>query len=297
MTEGKKRNLTGIACMMAGMFGMAANDAAGKWLVVEAYSPFQVIAMRGAFAVVLILAWIAVSRQWRTVSTRRPVGHMARVVISFLGPVFLFSALRHMPLADVTVLIFSAAFWTATLSVPLFKERIGVHRWSAILIGFLGVAVAMRPGTGVFEPAALLALLAGLCFAGTNLTARWLGDTESILRITFFTMLGSAILGGLFMPGLGKPVPLGDLVVFAAMAVFSLIGYGFMTRAFVIAPMGLVAPFEYTAFIWAVLFGFFIWGDVPDGFIWGGAVLIVGSGLYLIYREARRGAAAPAASE
>jgi drug/metabolite transporter (DMT)-like permease len=288
MTKGKNHNLIGIAYMMIGMFGMAANDAAAKWLVADTYSPFQVIAVRGGFATLFLLIWIALSHQWGQIRTKRPMGHLFRMVISFLGPTFLFFALRYMPLADVTVLIFSAAFLTAILSIPIFKERIGPHRWGAILIGFVGVAVAMRPGTEVFQPAMLLALLAGLCFAGTNLTSRWLGDTESILRITLFTLTGTAVLGWLFMPALDKPIPPGDLAIMAAMATFTLIGYFFMTRAFVMAPMGLIAPFEYTAFVWAVLFGFLLWGDVPDGFIWGGAFLIVGSGLYLIYREARQ---------
>jgi drug/metabolite transporter (DMT)-like permease len=209
------------------------------------------------------------------------------LLLAFGGPVLMFSALAKMPLADVTVIIFGSTFLTTALSVPLFKEKVGIHRWSAVILGFVGVVIALRPGAGVFEPIAILALLAGVAFSTINLTARWLRDTESTLSITFYTMAGMAVLASFAVPFVWQPIPLNDLVVFTIMSVFTIIGYLGMTGAFVIAPVSVVAPFEYTVMIFAVISGWVIWGDVPDEYVWTGAAIIVASGIYLIQREAR----------
>ncbi|MFP6710723.1 MAG: DMT family transporter [Rhodospirillales bacterium] len=280
-------NLKGIAIMIIGMIGMAGTDASGKWLMTSDYSVFQVIAVRGWIIVTLMMAWIVLTKRTGQLRTRRPKAHGIRLLLAFGGPVLMFSALAKMPLADVTVIIFGSTFLTTALSVPLFKEKVGIHRWSAVILGFVGVVIALRPGAGVFEPIAILALLAGVAFSTINLTARWLRDTESTLSITFYTMAGMAVLASFAVPFVWQPIPLNDLVVFTIMSVFTIIGYLGMTGAFVIAPVSVVAPFEYTVMIFAVISGWVIWGDVPDEYVWTGAAIIVASGIYLIQREAR----------
>jgi drug/metabolite transporter (DMT)-like permease len=281
------QNLKGIGVMIIGMIGMAGTDAAGKWLMTNDYSVFQVIAVRGWIIVAMMLTWIVLTKRTRQLRTKRLGAHGIRLVLAFGGPVMMFMALAEMPLADVTVIIFGSTFLTTALSVPLFKEKVGPHRWSAVILGFVGVLIALRPGAGLFEPIAILALLAGVAFATINLTARWLRDTESTLGITFYTMTGMAVLSSLAVPFVWQPIPLMDLVIFGVMSVFTIIGYLGMTGAFVMAPVGVVAPFEYTVMIFAVISGYLIWGDVPDVYVWSGAGIIVASGVYLIQREAR----------
>ncbi len=283
----RDRRLFGIGCMVVGMLGMGGVDAAGKWLVGADYHVLQVLAVRGWFIVAAFLLWAMATGRLAQLPTRRPGGHFIRLLLAFPGPALMFTALIYMPLADVTVIVFGSTFMTAALSVPLFKEHIGIHRWFAIFMGFAGVVIALRPGAGVFEPAAILALLAGLSFATINLTARWLRETESTLRLVFYVMLGMMLIGSAALPWVWSPMPPEHMAVFAAMGVFTLIGYAGMTQAFVVAPVGAVAPFEYTVLLWAVILGFIIWGDVPDAFVWTGAALIVGSGLYMVHREAR----------
>jgi len=273
--------------MIIGMIGMAGTDAAGKWLMTSDYSVFQVVAVRGWMIVAILTTWILIKKRTAELRTNRLGAHGFRLVLAFCGPILMFSALATMPLADVTVIIFGSPFLTTALSVPIFKEKIGRHRWLAIIIGFIGVVVVLRPGFGLFQPVAILALLAGVAFASVNLTARWLRDTETTICITFYTMVGMAIMASLALPFVWQPIPLNDLVIFVIMAVFTLIGYLGMTGAFVMAPVGVVAPFEYTVLIFAVILGFVIWGDVPDGFVWTGAAVIIASGVYLIHREAR----------
>ncbi len=273
--------------MIIGMIGMAGTDAAGKWLMTSDYSVFQVVAIRGWMIVVILTAWILIKRRTAELRTKRLGAHAFRLVLAFCGPILMFSALATMPLADVTVIIFGSPFLTTALSVPIFKEKVGRHRWAMIIIGFIGVIVVLRPGATLFDPVAILALLAGVAFATVNLTARWLRDTETTICITFYTMVGMAILASLALPFVWQPIPLTDLIIFVIMAVFTLIGYLGMTGAFVMAPVGVVAPFEYTVLIFAVILGFVIWGEVPDSFVWTGAAIIIASGVYLMHREAR----------
>jgi drug/metabolite transporter (DMT)-like permease len=199
----------------------------------------------------------------------------------------MFTALSSLPLADVTVVIFGSPFVTAALAVLLFAERIGRHRWAAIAFGFAGVVIAIRPGSEFFRPEILFAVAAGISFAGINLTARWLRDTESTFQLVFFLMAGTAVIASLGLPFVWLPMPLADLLLFGGMAAANLFGYIFMTRAFIVAPVGVVAPFEFTVLIWAVLWGFVFWGELPDAFVWSGGAAIIASGLYLLHREAR----------
>ncbi len=287
MVYTRRGNLTGILFMLLGMLGFGLTDATAKWLVSTDYPIIQVIAIRGWFISLMLVTWVLVTRQISALKTSRPWGHSLRFLICFFAPLLMFRALRDMPLADVTVIVFGSTFMTTALSVFFFKEKVGIHRWSAVVLGMVGVVIALRPGTGVFTTAAVFALLAGLSFAGINLTTRWLRDTESALRQVFYLMLGITVLSSAILPFFWIPVYSGDWIIFAALGLFTILGYIFLTRAFMVAPTGLVAPFEYTVLIWAVIFGFLIWGEVPDRYVWTGAGIIVSSGIYLISRESR----------
>jgi drug/metabolite transporter (DMT)-like permease len=272
--------------MVVGMMGMAGTDAAAKWLVTIDYSVIQVLAVRGWVIVVLMLIIVAARNSWSQLKTKRPLGHAVRLFFNLAGPILLFLAYRDLPLADVTVILFSAIFWSAGLSHPLFGEKVGRHRWGAIIVGFLGVAVVMRPGTGFFQPAVVYALLAGACFAGLNLCARWLRRTENTMSLTFHAMVGLTVLTSLALPFYWTPMPLGDFLVFAAMGGFTLFGYYFMTQAFMVAPVGVVAPFEYSILLWATVLGYLLFGDIPDAWVWTGAAIVIASGVYLVHRAA-----------
>ena len=289
MEYSRKGNLTGVLFMITGMLGMGLTDTAAKWLVSADYPVIQVIAIRGWFITAILLIWLVLTRQAASLWTERPWAHVLRLAVAFLGPLFMFRALQDMPLADVTVIVFGSTFMTTALSVPLFKEKVGLHRWGAVLLGLIGVVIALRPGTDMFNPSAIFALLAGLSFAGINLTARWLRDTESTLQLIFYLMIGIAVLSSVALPVVWVTVAAEDWAIFGAMGVFTIIGYIFMTRAFMVAPTGLVAPFEYTVLIWAVAFGFLVWGDIPDVYVWTGAAVIIASGLYLVHRESQHG--------
>ncbi len=281
------QNLKGIGLMIFGMMGIAGSDAFGKWLMAKDYSAFQVIAVKGWIIIILMTVWILLTKRGSQIKTFRPRAHILRLLLSFSGPILILIALAEMPLADVTVIVFSSVFITTAMSVPVFKEKVGFHRWFAVIAGFIGVIITLRPGIGVFQPVGVLALLAGAAFAALNLTTRWLRGTETALSLIYYTMLGMAILSSFILPFVWRPISYFDLAIYAAMAVSTLIGYIGMTRAFMCAPLGVVAPFEYTLILFAIVSGYLIWGDIPDGFVWTGATIILLSGIYLIRVENR----------
>ena len=286
MVYTRRGNLTGILFMLLGMLGFGLTDATAKWLVSTDYPIIQVIAIRGWFISLMLVTWVLVTRQISALKTSRPWGHSLRFLICFFAPLLMFRALRDMPLADVTVIVFGSTFMTTALSVFFFKEKVGIHRWSAVVLGMVGVVIALRPGTGVFTTAAVFALLAGLSFAGINLTTRWLRDTESALRQIFYLMLGITILSSALLPYFWIPVNSGDWIIFAGLGLFTILGYIFLTRAFIVAPTGLVAPFEYTRLLFATIIGVLVFSEIPTIWTLVGSTIIIGSTLYTIRRNA-----------
>ena len=287
LKKSHSENAKAIGFMVFGMLGFAGMDALGKWIMGTDHSAFQLIAIKSWIVIVTMAIWIFVTGRLSQLKTNRPGSHVVRILLSFSGPILMLIALAQMPLADVTVIVFSSVFITTALSFPVFKEKVGLHRWLAVVFGFVGVIIALKPGMEVFQPAGILALLAGAAFATINLTTRWLKNTETEISLIFYTILGMAMLSSLMLPFVWKPMSFFDFSVYSLMGVFTLIGYIGVTKAFMRAPLGVVAPFEYTLMLFAVVSGYFIWGDLPDVSIWTGAAIIVASGLYLIYRETR----------
>ncbi len=287
MNDGHPSNITGIAFMAAGVGFLVVMDGVAKWLVGADYSPVQILALRGWIIVAMMLAWLPRGGGLAALRSRRWKGLLLRVALGFCAPFFFFSALGELPLADVTVIFFGATFIMTALSVPLFKEHVGVHRWGAILVGFVGVLVAARPGGGVFQAGALFALAACVSYAFLILATRWLSRTESTFMLVFTYNLGLAAGYSLFLALVWRPMPVLDLGIVGVMAVLAMCGQSCMVRAFTLAPIGVVAPFEYTAIVWAAAVGFIGWGDVPSSHTLTGAAIIVTSGLYLVHRERR----------
>ena len=273
--------------MVAGVGILVAMDGVAKWLVEGDYSPVQVLAIRGWIIVSMMLAWLPRVGGLAALRSRHWRGLLLRVALGFCGPFLIFSALRELPLADVTVIFFGATFLMTALSVPLFKEHVGIHRWSAIVIGFVGVLVAVRPGGGVFQVGALYVLGACVCYALLMLATRWLSRTESTFMLVFTYNLALATGYSLFLPFVWHPMPVADLGIVAVMAVLAVCGHSCLVRAFTLAPIGAVAPFEYTSVVWAAAIGFIGWGDVLSAHTLTGAAIIVSCGLYLIHRERR----------
>jgi drug/metabolite transporter (DMT)-like permease len=289
MTSGDQagnRNLVGISYILIGVGFLATMDSVAKVLVGADYSVMQILAIRGwiiTFAMLLVLPKMG---GLNALKTRQPFKHLFRVVVGSAAPFFFFSSLKELGLADATVIFFGGAtFLMTALSALVFKEHVGRHRWGAVVVGFIGVLIAARPSSGVFQIEALYAIASGASYAVMALATRWLGSAEGAFRPVFYFNIGVACLASLALPVVYREMPGFDLATVGLMAGLAVCGHFAITRAFHAASVGLLAPFEFTALIWAAALGYFVWSDIPADNVLIGAGIIVLSGIYLVHRE------------
>ncbi len=285
-TVDKPAALRGIAWMLAGAFLFSVMDALIKHLE-ETYSVVQVVFFRNLFAalpLVFILAWGGRLSQLRT---SRPGAQVTRSLYWLGATATFFYGLSVMPLADVIAIAFSAPLMVTVLSVFMLGERVGRHRWSAVIVGFAGVLIMVGPTGGMFDPVALIVLASAVFYALSVVMVRQLIPTETNAAIVFYPSAIAAALSGLILPlswltpdwlGYAELAATGILGIFAQLAVI---------KAIRLADVSLVAPLDYTAILWAALFGFLFWGVLPGPAILTGAALVIASGIYITHREAR----------
>lgn len=265
---------------------MTVQDAIIKVLL-ETYPLMEVLLIRSLVMLPVIVALAAIGGQLRTFRTRRIGAHLLRVILNLLAFVTFFSALHLMPLADTLAIAFSAPIFIVLFSVVLLREKVGPWRWLAVAIGFVGVLVMIRPGVTAIEWPALLALLASVFYALWMLTTRHMADSESSLAMLFYSALAFVLAGAVTAPLAWVPPLASDLPMLLGVAVITTAGLLFLTMAYRTAPASLLAPFDYTAMVWAVALGYAIWGDVPGPWMWVGTALVVAAGLIIVHREAR----------
>lgn len=219
--------------------------------------------------------------------TRKIKLQILRSILLVASTLTFWLALMFLPLVDCVVVLFVSPILVTMLAAPLLGESVGRHRWIAVIIGFVGVMVVMRPGFTIFDWMSILPLITALFYAGVQISTRILGRTDGALTTLLYSSAGGAIIstiGVLFFwvtPSLGQWFVLGWLGFLGAL------GHYLMIKAYEIAPASLLAPFDYTTLIWATILGFIAFGDLPDTWTVLGALIIMSSGLYLIRRESR----------
>jgi drug/metabolite transporter (DMT)-like permease len=196
--------------------------------------------------------------------------------------------LATLPLADASVIFFSAAFMLTAASALILKEQVGRHRWSAVVVGFIGVVVAMNPSSGGGFTAYLLVLFAALIYSILFIWGKQLSQRDSVISLVFSMNLGMGIVATVFLPWVWVPIAPRMLAELALMAGFALAAHTVFAAAFARAEVSVLAPFEYSMLLWTVAIGYFVWGDFPTLNMWTGAALIVGAGIYVAHREAMR---------
>jgi drug/metabolite transporter (DMT)-like permease len=289
-TGTQDRPLVGIGWILTAGFTLSVMDGLIKWSV-GVFPVAQVVFVRSAFVLLLLGAVLARAGAFRSLGTKRPLGHLLRVTLTVASILTFFESVRLLPLATVIAIGFVAPLFMTALSVPVLRERVGAHRWTAIGVGFAGVLVITRPGPEGLEWPAVLALVSSMLFAAHLVTARWLARTETDAALMFWQNLGVFLVSGLAAPFVWTPVASADLALIATMAALLLIGQFCTVRAFRTAPVGAVAPFQYVELLWAAIIGFVFWHEVPPANVWIGAVIVVASGLYVIWRERMRATA------
>ncbi len=286
-TETRENTSAGIVLMCIGVACLSANDALAKFLVAD-YSPLQILFLRNIIALpcaIVLTVWINGRGALRS---HRPAAHLVRGCLWIAATMLFFTSFMYLELAEATALIFVAPLFITAISAVLLREHVGPRRWLAVLVGFAGVLIVIRPGTAAFQPASLLPVATAFVYSLLMLSARWVDPRESVWTMLLYLTGTSAVLSAFIVPFVWNPVPLGDLWLFAAIALFGTAGMTMMTQAFRVAPAVIVAPLDYTAIIWATIFGWMVWNEVPDTIAFVGAGVIIASGLYVIWRENKR---------
>ncbi len=273
-----------IATICAGVAFLVVNDAIAK-LLTERYNPVQIIAIRNILAIPMIAAVVLAISGTGGLRTRYLRIHALRGVLMLVGAFFYFSALTVLPLAEATALVFSAPIFITALSVPILGERVGPWRWAAVLVGFAGVLVIVQPGGAAFQPASLMVLGTASCYALFMMMARFIGRDEGLWTMMLFAVGFPGLYALPFATAVWVPVQTADYALFAAIAVLGSLGITLIGQAFRLAPAAVVAPFDYTALIWASGVGWLIWGDIPGGWTVTGASIIIAGGLIILWRE------------
>jgi drug/metabolite transporter (DMT)-like permease len=285
------RPLVGIAYMILGVFILSVLDTISKYAVSQMTSS-AIIAVRSVMVMFLLAPFVVRAGGLASLKTKRPWGHALRGILAICAMYTFFESLRLLPLATAIAIGFAAPLLMTAFSVVILKEKVGVHRWSAVAIGFAGVLVIVGPGIadGEFGLGAMLALSAATFYALAMTCVRWLASTESDLTMMVLqniVMLVASAIGLLIAPA---AVPGHMWLVILSLAVLVLAGQRLTFRAFRLAPVGAVAPFHYTELVWAALFGWLFWREWPGANVWWGAAIVVGAGLYTIWRERVRAA-------
>jgi len=276
----------GVACILVAVFLFSVFNAILKWLSGD-YGPTQLVFFRGLFGllpVVLILAHDGGGPK-RLVSAR-PGLQVLRAVSAFVANVLFVLSYRAMPLADAVAIGYAAPIFVTALSVPLLSERVGAHRWAAVVVGFLGVVLVARPGDGVWNPAALLAVGGTLSYAICIIATRQLRTYDRTVTTMFHSTGLYVLLGAVTLPFVWVTPSWPDLLLLTVMGCVAGGGMFFFVQAYRFAEATAVAPFDYTAMAWAMLFGFALWGEVPRWTSFAGIAIIILSGLYIVHREA-----------
>lgn len=276
----------GIAAIIGGVFLFSIADAFGKWFGMAGYHTTQIVFFRYLFGLLPVMV-VVMHDGVHTLRTRRPFVHVFRGVMMFTALSLFFRGLRDVPLAEGIAVAFSAPLFVTALSGPILGEKVGVQRWAAVLLGFAGMLVMLRPGTGAFRADSLYIIASAFCFASVMLFTRRFSRTETNASIYAY----STITAGLCtLPFLGFTwiTPEGEhLWRFVVLGMVGGTASFLMIVAYRNAPAAVNAPFDYTALIWSVLWGWLVWRDVPDSLVLLGAVIVVAAGLYITYRETR----------
>ena len=280
-----RENRRGMLIMLLAVAAFSLMDACLKVLTPH-YAAMQVTALRGLTSLPLALLWIGFDGGFAQLRRVRWPLHLLRGVLSIVMMGTWVYALRTLPLVEAYALFFVAPLIITALAALVLQERVDWRGWLAILIGFGGTLIVLRPsGTGMLSIAGLAVLVAASGYATSAITTRVLGRSDSTQAMVFWMLVMTSV----FALALGwrdwAPIRAEDWPVLAVLALVGMVGQYAITEAFRRAAASRIAPLEYTALVWGVLLDRVLWNTLPDAVTLGGAAVIVASGLYLIRRE------------
>lgn len=294
-----------ILAMIAAVALFSTMNATIKWLGGR-YPVSQIIFCRALFAMIVLLPLIWRAGGIMSLRTTRPLGHLARSVIGVTSMICGFTAITMLPLANASALAFTAPLWTTLLGVLVLGETVRWRRTLALAVGFAGVLVMLRPDASLIQgimtggPQAvgsLFGIASSFLAAGAMISIRRLSSTEPSTTIVFYFMSTGVIVGGAMMAREFIMPTAADALLMVGLGIVGGLAQVLLTTAYRGAPVAVIAPFDYTAMLWAASFGYLIWDEVPHPAVALGALIVIASGVYITVRETRLGVASAAKAE
>lgn len=288
-----------VSFLLLGVAASLGLDLCAKWLLADYPLP-QFVFLRSMIGLFFFL----IAARWYggigSLATRRWRWHLFRTCLAAAAMFGFFYGLSRMPLVNTLTIAFTAPAIVTALSAPFLGEKVGWRAWLAVVVGFVGVLVVLRPGAGMFTPAALAVIVSAFAYAGLALTARSLALTESSLSLAVYVVPGPALISAAMLPGNVVMPTLTGWFLFSLAGFLSAVAWVGIVGGYRRAPPATLAPFEYTALVAAAIAGYLIWDEVPDAWVLAGGLLIVASGLFIAFtqiRALRHGTASGAVAE
>lgn len=282
--------LKAIVLMVVAIALFSCLDASAKYLVTRRGIPVVEVAwLRFAGQASYMLAIYLAFRLPRLIATRQPWLQALRSLLMLATTAFNFLALEYLRLDQTITIVFLAPLVVALLAGPLLGEWVGWRRLVAVLVGFCGILVVVRPGFATMNPALGYAFLAMAVYAAFMLLTRHMGRVDDAFVTLFCSMLAGAFgLAPFALAGFVTPATSADVALLAALGMFGGIGHFLFLHAYRLAPASTVTPFLYLQLVSMVALGYFVFGDIPDAWTLLGSSIVIGSGVYLVHREQRR---------
>lgn len=300
----RSSNTTGILCLTAGIAVFSVQDLILKLLSGD-YPLHQAMVLRSLTAIPFMLAIVRLfDGSLRTLLSRGWPAMLGRGLLNFTAYTAYYLALAALPMATTVALYFTAPLIITVLSVIVLHEKVSARRWLAVVAGFAGVLIMVRPGGDLFDWAALLPVFCGFAYAASMILARTMGSRDTAAAMAFWGNLAFLLCGlalsayygtgqhaGDSHPSLafltrGWATPTGfDLFLMCACGAIAAIGLTLLTHAYAIGQSSVVAPFEFTFAFWGILWGWLFWSDLPDALGWLGIAIIIAAGVYVLRAE------------
>ncbi len=276
--------LLGIALLLVSSALVPLMDGLAK-LLSDRYAVLEIVWARYFFHLLILLPVTLSRYKRRDLIPKQPVLQIVRGGFLLLSTILFFAAIAVMPIADALALVFISPLIVTALSPFVLGETVGPRRWSAVIIGFIGALIIIRPGFTDIGTGTVLAVSAGVIYSFYMVATRKLsGTAPPLITLTYTALLGAVVMSAV-VPFFWLRPSLDDLLMMMAMGGIAALGHYFLIKAIELAPVSLLAPFGYAEIIMATLVGYVLFSDFPDTWTWVGIAVIVLSGIYISLRE------------
>ncbi len=280
------RPMLGIAQRLAAMLAVSIMFALVKWAGQHGVHVIESLFWRQLAGLPVVILWLWSTGRLSHIRTAQPGAHALRAILGVTAMGLNFLAMTLIPMAEATTISFATPIFATLLAALLLGEATGRYRWAAILVGFIGVIIALQPGAGIIHPkGAAVALVGAMITAGVTIQLRRMSAHENSGAIVFWFSLSTLPPLALLMPFVAQAHDGQTWAVIAAMAAAGAVAQLLLTSAMRHAPVAAILTMDYSALIWSVLLGFWVFGDMPSASIWLGAPIIIGAGLFIAWRE------------